>query len=133
MVAFLYAQDVKKIYLPTNGSLRSQIQSWHPRCAAFSDKLMVLLQFDGQKQDTNRAMRDAKSGPYPRASHREFLGLWESYMQLTMTITLGVNDEEIGWVIETGMRHPHIKVVALQPVTYSGALINRCTGTAFKE
>jgi uncharacterized radical SAM superfamily Fe-S cluster-containing enzyme len=41
-------------------------------------------------------------------------------MQLTMTITNGVNDHEVGWVVETGLRHSHIKVAALQPVTYSG-------------
>jgi len=42
------------------------------------------------------------------------------HMQLTMTITLGVNDQEVGWVVETALRHSHIKVAALQPVTYSG-------------
>src|SRR6185436_19492046 len=42
------------------------------------------------------------------------------HMQLTMTITLGVNDHEVGWVVETALRHAHIKVAALQPVTYSG-------------
>ena len=41
-------------------------------------------------------------------------------MQLTMTITLGVNDDQVGWVVESALRHSHIKVVALQPVTYSG-------------
>ncbi len=41
-------------------------------------------------------------------------------MQLTMTLTKGVNDDEVGWVIDTAMRHSHVKVAALQPATYSG-------------
>jgi uncharacterized radical SAM superfamily Fe-S cluster-containing enzyme len=41
-------------------------------------------------------------------------------MQLTMTITLGVNDDEIGAVVGAGMRRSMVKAVALQPVTYSG-------------
>ena len=41
-------------------------------------------------------------------------------MQLTMTITQGVNDSEIGWVVDTALKHANIKVAALQPVTYSG-------------
>ena len=41
-------------------------------------------------------------------------------MQLTMTLTKGVNDREVGWVVDVGMAHSHVKLVALQPVTYSG-------------
>ena len=118
MVAFLHAQRVKKIYLPTNGILFAD-QSTAARLAPFRDKLMVLLQFDGQKADTNRAMRDAN----PAAIREQVIQNLASLgiqMQLTMTITQRVNDDEVGWVVETGLRHPHVKVVALQPVTYSG-------------
>jgi hypothetical protein len=41
-------------------------------------------------------------------------------MQLTMTIARGVNDRDVGWVVDRGMRHRSVKVIALQPVTYSG-------------
>lgn len=118
MVAFLHAQPVKKIYLPTNG-----IAFADPDMAAllkpFHDKLMVLLQFDGHLKETNRAMRAANTVS-ARDQVIENLSRLGIHMQLTMTVTLGVNDHEIGWVVETGLRHPHVKVVALQPVTYSG-------------
>lgn len=118
MVAFLHGQRVKKIYLPTNG-----IAFANPEVAAhltpFQDKIMVLLQFDGQRTETNRAMRDANTVRI-RDQVLENLGRLGIHTQLTMTITLGVNDHEIGWVVETGLRHGNVKVVALQPVTYSG-------------
>jgi uncharacterized radical SAM superfamily Fe-S cluster-containing enzyme len=41
-------------------------------------------------------------------------------MQLTMTISAGVNDGEVGDVIDVGLRHARVKVIALQPVTWSG-------------
>jgi uncharacterized radical SAM superfamily Fe-S cluster-containing enzyme len=118
MVAFLHEQQVKKIYLPTNGIAFAD-PGVAARCAPFREKLMVLLQFDGRQPGANRAMRDANTTRV-RDQVIENLGHLGIHMQLTMTITLGVNDHEIGWVVETGLRHPHIKVVALQPVTYSG-------------
>jgi uncharacterized radical SAM superfamily Fe-S cluster-containing enzyme len=118
MVAFLHGQEVKKIYMPTNG-----IAFTDPEVAArltpFQDKLMVLLQFDGQQTETNRAMRDANTVRV-RDQVLENLGRLGIHTQLTMTITLGVNDHEVGWVVETGLRYGNVKVVALQPVTYSG-------------
>ncbi len=118
MVSFLHQQQVKKIYLPTNGIAFANADVAE-RLAPFRDKEMVLLQFDGQQAATNRAMRDANTTRL-RDQVIENLGRLGIAMQLTMTITLGVNDQEVGWVVETGLRHEHIKVVALQPVTYSG-------------
>ncbi len=118
MVAFLHAHAVKKIFLPTNGIAFAKPEN-AARLEPFRDKLMVLLQFDGRDPDTNRAMRDANTVRV-RDQVIENLGRLGIHMQLTMTITLGVNDHEIGWVVDTGLRHPHVKVVALQPVTYSG-------------
>src|SRR6185295_188600 len=118
MVAFLHGQSVKKIYLPTNGIVFAD-PDVAARLAPFRDKLMVLLQFDGQQAETNHAMRDANTVRV-RDQVIENLSRIGIHMQLTMTITLGVNDHEIGWVVETGLRHAQVKVVALQPVTYSG-------------
>lgn len=118
MVAFLHSQRVKKIYLPTNGIAFADAEV-AARLRPFQDKVMVLLQFDGQQVETNRAMRDSNTSRI-RDQVLENLGRSGIHTQLTMTITLGVNDHEIGWVVETGLRHGNVKVVALQPVTYSG-------------
>jgi uncharacterized radical SAM superfamily Fe-S cluster-containing enzyme len=118
MISFLYEQQVKKIYLPTNGIAFAD-PAIAARLAPFCDKVMVLLQFDGRQPGTNRAMRDANTTRI-RDQVIENLAHLGIHMQLTMTITLGVNDAEVGWVVETGLHHSHVKVVALQPVTYSG-------------
>ncbi|WP_161604558.1 radical SAM protein [Roseiconus nitratireducens] len=119
MIGFLNDQPgVRKIYLPTNGLLLDRPEVAQ-RLVPFRDKLMVLLQFDGHSADANLNLRAANpTHVRERVIQRlEKLGI---VMQLTMTLTRGVNDAEVGWVIDTAMRHSHIKLVALQPVTYSG-------------
>ncbi len=119
MVAFLYGLDgVQKIYLPTNGILFSRPENAE-RLVPFRDKLMVLLQFDSQRADANQKLRNSDPTRI-RSKVISELGRLGIVMQLTMTLSKGVNDAEVGWVIDTAMRHPHIKLVALQPVTYSG-------------
>ena len=119
MVAFLHRLDgVQKIYLPTNGILFSRPENAQ-RLVPFRDKLMVLLQFDSQQTDANQSLRNADPTRI-RSQVITELGRLGIVMQLTMTLSKGVNDSEVGWVIDTAMRHPHIKLVALQPVTYSG-------------
>lgn len=119
MVEFLHAHaGVKKIYLPTNGILfaKSEVAE---RLMPFRDKLMVLLQFDGRTAEANRALRDANPERVREQALAHFARL-DIQTQLTMTITKDVNDAEIGWVVDTGLKYDHVKVVALQPVTYSG-------------
>jgi uncharacterized radical SAM superfamily Fe-S cluster-containing enzyme len=118
-VDFLHReQKIRKIYLPTNGILLARPENAR-RLAPFRDKLMVLLQFDGRTAEANQNLRNAN----PTRIRQEViarLAEQQIVMQLTMTLTKGVNDAEVGWVIDTALRHRHIKVVALQPVTYSG-------------
>jgi uncharacterized radical SAM superfamily Fe-S cluster-containing enzyme len=119
MMDFLYSlKQVKKIYLPTNGIAFAK-RDFCERLVPFRDKIMVLLQFDSASVDPSRALRNADTLAV-RDKAIQFLGELNIQMQLTMTITMGVNDHEIGWIVDTGMKHPHVKVIALQPVTYSG-------------
>ncbi|MEZ6054593.1 MAG: radical SAM protein [Planctomycetaceae bacterium] len=119
IASFLHTQErVLKIYLPTNGLLFAKRETAE-RLVPLKDKLMVLLQFDGQSADANLNLRNANPTRVRQQviEHLAELGI---AMQLTMTLTKGVNDDEVGWVIDTAMRHHHIKIAALQPVTYSG-------------
>jgi uncharacterized radical SAM superfamily Fe-S cluster-containing enzyme len=109
---------IKKVYLPTNGILLLQ-KDHAQRLAEHKAKLMVLLQFDGLSKETDQALRSANLAK-TREQVIAKLGELGVFMQLTMTLSHGVNDEEVGDVIRLAMKHDHVKVVALQPVTYSG-------------
>ncbi|HEY6893776.1 MAG TPA: radical SAM protein [Rhodanobacteraceae bacterium] len=119
IVAFLHAEPaVGKIYLPTNG-----IEFVKPgaaeRLVPFRDKLLVLLQFDGIEPATNRALRQAN----PERVRERLLARLDRLgvpMQLTMTLARGVSEREIAWVVAQGVRHRNVRLVAMQPATYSG-------------
>lgn len=118
-VAFLHAQPlVRKIYIPTNGLLLAT-DAAADRLVPFRDKVMVLLQFDGRTAEVNQTMRAAN----PAAARDLVVRKLERRgvaVQLTMTLTRGVNEGEVGAVVAEGLRHRNVKVIALQPVTYSG-------------
>ncbi len=115
LVAFLHRQPtVKKIYLPTNGLLFSRVAAG---VVPYRDKLMVLLQYDGQLG--NPKLRNAD----PQVAKDRVIALCGElglHVQLTMTIDVDTNAEAVGQVVRVAAQHDHIKVVALQPATWSG-------------
>ena len=80
---------------------------------------MVLLQFDGEAPEANRALRAAN----PEKARQKVIAELDRLgiaMQLTMTLTRGVNEDQVGWVVRQGLAHSNVKVIALQPATYPG-------------
>ena len=119
MIAFLHAEPgIGKIYVPTNG-LRLAREEERARFAPFADKIMVLLQFDALSRDANQTMRRAE----PAGLRQKVVASLDRLgvpMQLTMTLSLGVNERELGDVVDVALAHDMVKLVALQPATWSG-------------
>lgn len=115
LVAFLHRQSgVKKIYLPTNGLLFAR----HAEALVpYKDKLMVLLQYDSQ--GANPRLRNANP-QVVKDKVIERCGELGLHVQLTMTLDVDTNVDAVGEVVRVGARHEHVKVVALQPATWSG-------------
>lgn len=120
MLAFVYAQaGVQKIYLPTNG-----IEFAKPGVAArlkpFVAKLLVLLQFDGAGFGAaNKTLRRAQPHVLREKLIKQ-LAVHNIPMQLTMTLAHGVSEAEIAWVVAQGRKHRNVRLIAMQPATYSG-------------
>jgi uncharacterized radical SAM superfamily Fe-S cluster-containing enzyme len=119
LIAFLHGEPgVRKIYVPTNG-LTFARADMVKNARRFADKLMVLLQFDALDRDANQALRAAD----PSRARRAVVDALDAAgvaLQLTMTLSQDVNDDEVGAVIDVGLRHKMVKVIALQPATWSG-------------
>lgn len=115
LIAFLHRHSgVKKIYLPTNGLLFAKHAE---RLVPYRDKLMVLLQYDGKS--ANAALRNAD----PQVVKDKVIALCGElglFVQLTMTLDVDTNADCVGEVVRVAARHEHVKVVALQPATWSG-------------
>ena len=119
IVDFLYRQDgIGKIYLPTNG-----VEFSRPEIAArlkrYRDKILVLLQFDGASEETNKALRRADTLKIREKNIRALdkLGVC---MQLTMTVAQDISEAQIAWVVKQGLKHRHVRLVGMLPTFYTG-------------
>jgi 7,8-dihydro-6-hydroxymethylpterin dimethyltransferase len=119
MVEWLCRQDgIGKVYLPTNGLLfnRADVIT---RLAVHRKRLLVLLQFDGRDDNTNPTLRKAK----PEKQRLKLIKALDNAgiaMQLTMTLSQGVSENDIAWVVSQGLRHKNVRLVAMQPAFFSG-------------
>jgi uncharacterized radical SAM superfamily Fe-S cluster-containing enzyme len=119
IIAFLHGEKgVKKIFVPTNG-LRLAKAEERAKFVPFADKLVVLLQFDALSREANQTMRRAEPADLRRTIIADLDRLGVA-MQLTMTLSRGVNDGELGDVVDVALAHSMVKLVALQPATWSG-------------
>lgn len=119
MVDFLFKQNnLKKIYIPTNGIHFSNFD-FAKKTKPYRKKIIILLQFDGKNTASNLELRNSQMIKVREKTIQNLTKL-KIHMQLTMTIAKGINESEIGWVVQQGLKHKSVKVVAMQPVTYSG-------------
>ena len=121
MLAWLCAQEaVGKVYLPTNGLLFDKGDYLSQRLlSAFRERILVLLQFDGRDEVSNASLRKAR----PQKIRERLIGKLDKAgiaMQLTMTLTRGVSEADIAWVVQQGLRHRNVRLVAMQPAFFSG-------------
>ncbi len=119
LLEWLCAQDaVGKVYLPTNGLLFNK-PGFAERLAPLRERILVLLQFDGRDNGANPTLRKAK----PQKQRERLIRKLDKSgvaMQLTMTLTQGVSESDIAWVVAQGLRHKNVRLIAMQPAFFSG-------------
>lgn len=109
---------IQRVYLPTNGLYFSKPEH-AARLEPYRDKVMVLLQFDGLSDRTDKMVRGARLHDV-RARALEELDKRDIALQLTMTLSREVNLHELGRVASLALRTRNVRLLALQPATYSG-------------
>ncbi len=113
-----HQQSIGKIYLPTNGIEFSKPEIVQ-KLKMYRSKILVLLQFDGGLPNANKAMRRADTQRVRQKviKNLDRIGVC---MQLTMAVTHQLNESEISWVVEQGLKHRHIRLVGILPAFYTG-------------
>jgi tetraether lipid synthase len=116
------ARPIKAVNLNTNGIRLAADRAF---VAALGERnrpgraVNVYLQFDGLDERTHREIR----GRDLRETKRRAL---DNCAAAGLTVTLvaaverGLNEHELGAVIEYGLAHPAVRSVSFQPVTHSG-------------
>ncbi|MBA0125119.1 radical SAM protein [Haloechinothrix sp. YIM 98757] len=117
------AKPIRNVNLNTNGirlaSDKRFVAALGERNRVENRSVNIYLQFDGFDERTHREIRGADL----RESKRRAL---DNCADAGLTVTLvaaierGLNEHEIGDIVEFGLAHPAVRSVSFQPVTHSG-------------
>jgi uncharacterized radical SAM superfamily Fe-S cluster-containing enzyme len=117
------ARPIRNVNLNTNGirlaTDKQFVAALGERNGRRGKSINVYLQFDGFDERTHREIR----GRDLRDRKRQAL---DNCAEAGLTVTLvaaverGLNEHELGDIIEFGLAHPAVRSVSFQPVTHSG-------------
>jgi 7,8-dihydro-6-hydroxymethylpterin dimethyltransferase len=112
-------RNIIRILLNSNGIEIAQNDALLAFLARHNQRIEVYLQFDGFRLESHRYHRSAD---LRRIKQRAIERLSASgvFTTLTMTATLGVNDDEIGAVLDYALATPFVGGVSIQPQFGSG-------------
>ncbi len=116
------AQPIDIVMINTNGIRLAHDQEFLERVAALKHRAEIYLQFDGLNEDSSLALR-GESLLEIKLKAIEKLG--EAGLRTTLVCTLqaGVNEGQIGPIVDFGVRRPWVTGVSFQPATYVGRYV----------
>src|SRR5690625_4893213 len=115
----LVARPIVRILINTNGMRIAQDDEFVAILKKHRERVEIYLQFDGESEEASRHHRGGDIRKFKDQAIERSAGAGV-FMTLTMTAALGVNDDEIGAVIEHAKNTPYVGGVTIQPVFGSG-------------
>ena len=113
------ARPIVRVLINTNGLRIAQDDELLGLLRRHRERVEVYLQYDGDSAAASKHHRGADIRRFKdRALER--LSAAGIFTTLTMTAALGVNDDEIGYVVKRGLDTPYVGGVTIQPVFGSG-------------
>ena len=110
---------IVRIIINSNGVTMSRDDQLVAFLSEHSERIEVYLQFDGFRRETSLHHRGADLRAMKERAIERLTGAGV-FVTLTMTTSLGVNDDEIGDVIRLALDTPYIGGVSIQPQFGSG-------------
>ena len=113
------AHPIKHLMLNTNGLRIAREPGFAERLASYAPSFEVYLQFDSFERDALMTLRgaDLRSVRQQALENLNRVGLSTT---LVMVVAAGVNDQEIGKVVEFAANQPCVRGVTLQPIQFAG-------------
>jgi hypothetical protein len=128
MIAYAFERGMKRVYVNTNGVLLGKDPTLARRLAALDagkNRLQLYFQLDGQRESTHSLIRGRRGLDKTKARAIEAALDAGLYVLPIMTVTRGINLDEIGdlfrFVVE---HHPKMNTLMLQPAFYAGRYEN---------
>ena len=118
---FCKAQPIRHLMVNTNGIRIAQDREFVRRLAAYMPDFEIYLQFDSFEKD---ALMELRGADLRRIRQQALEHLNEFCISTTLVVTLkkGLNDCEIGKIIDFALRQPCVRGVTFQPIQAAGRL-----------
>lgn len=117
----LFPLNITRIMLNTNGRRIVRDDRFLAFLQKHRQRIEVYLQFDGVKPDTYRALR-AEDVSQEKLQALKRLNDAGIFTTLVTTVHRGINEDEVGTLIQLGLETPRCAGLAIQPVFGSGRL-----------
>jgi len=114
-------RPIRHLMVNTNGIRIAREPGFAERLAAYMPGFEIYLQFDSLERDTLMRLRgaDLRSIRDEALARLDALGLSTT---LVVTVQKGLNDGEVGRILEHAVAHPCVRGVTFQPVQAAGRL-----------
>jgi uncharacterized radical SAM superfamily Fe-S cluster-containing enzyme len=115
------ARPIKHLMVNTNGVRIAQDRDFVSRLTSYTPGFELYLQFDSLKESP---LRDLRGVDLREVRRRALEHLNEAGLSTTLVVTVkkGVNDGEIGEIIDFALKQPCVRGVTFQPVQAAGRL-----------
>jgi uncharacterized radical SAM superfamily Fe-S cluster-containing enzyme len=121
-------RPIRHLMVNTNGIRIAQDEAFAERLASYMPKFELYLQFDSLRREPLMQLRGADlSNIRTRALER--LNKLNISTTLVVTVERGVNDDELGSIVEFALQQPCVRGVTFQPVQQAGRLGNYDSAT----
>ena len=117
------ARPIKHVMINTNGIVLAQDPAFVQRLATYAPGVEVYLQFDSLRAEVHQALRGADLTRIRRQA-LENLNAVNLSTTLVVTLKKGLNDGEIGEIIDFALAQPCVRGVTLQPIQDAGRVEN---------
>jgi uncharacterized radical SAM superfamily Fe-S cluster-containing enzyme len=116
-------RPIRHLMVNTNGIRIAQDDAFAERLATYMPNFELYLQFDSLERDPLLQLRgaDLRSIRHKALEKLNRLGVSTT---LVVTVARGVNDEELGPIIDFALQQPCVRGVTFQPVQQAGRLRN---------
>jgi 7,8-dihydro-6-hydroxymethylpterin dimethyltransferase len=116
-------RPIRHLMVNTNGIRIAQDEEFAQRLASYMPKFELYLQFDSLRRDPLIQLRGADLRN-TREKALERLNRLGVSTTLVVTVERGVNDDELGLIVDFALQQPCVRGVTFQPVQQAGRLNN---------
>lgn len=115
------ARPIRHLMVNTNGIRIAKDEAFAEKLATYRKGLEIYLQFDSLEREPLMALRGADLRPVRRQA-LERLNALDVSTTLVVTLKKGLNDGEVGRILDFAVQQPCVRGVTFQPVQEAGRL-----------